>query len=131
MAITRPKEYKNFVPPDTGKAYQISGNADGTSKITDVTQYLSEGDTWTAADANMIWDELENVITGEEKGVAGGVASLGADGLVLESQLPEIGAVKSVNGQTGEVVTVQVGTTELTDKVSPLADKVIYCLIEG
>ena len=40
------------------------------------------------------------------------------------------GAVESVNGQTGEVVTIQVGTTELTDKVSPLADKVIYCLIE-
>lgn len=66
-----------------------------------------------------------------QKGAAGGVASLGSDGKVPESQLPEISVVKSVNGQTGEVVTVQVGTTELTDKVSPLADKVIYCLIEG
>lgn len=65
MAVNRPKIYKNFVPPDTGKVYQISGNADGTSRITDVTPYISEGDNWTAADANMIWDELEKSASDE------------------------------------------------------------------
>lgn len=43
-------------------------------------------------------------IPASEKGAKGGVASLGSDGKVPAAQLPEIGAVKSVNGQTGEVV---------------------------
>ena len=59
MAINRPKTYQNFVPPDTGKAYQISANADGTSQITDVTEYVTEGDNWSATDANKVWDQFE------------------------------------------------------------------------
>lgn len=127
MAITRPKTYKNFVPPDTGKAYQITGNPNGTSKITDVTEYISEGDNWTAADANMIWDGIEEAIREIEeidcipnsaKGAAGGVASLGTDGKVPESQLPELGSTNLY------------GTEEYVDKVTPLADGVAYFMYE-
>lgn len=123
MAITRPKEYKNFVPPDTGKAYRISGNADGTSKITDVTQYLFEGDTWTAADANMIWDELENVITDDEKGVAGGVASLNANGKLV--QMPTAADV-------GAAPTTMFGTSEKTEgSASSYPEGTLYFVVEG
>lgn len=58
---TRPKTYRNFVPPAEGKAYQISANPDGSSKISDVTQYLEVGDNWSAADANQIWEALEDI----------------------------------------------------------------------
>jgi hypothetical protein len=47
---------------------------------------------------------MVGAIPASEKGKAGGVASLGSDGKVPAAQLPEIGAVKSVNGQTGAVV---------------------------
>ena len=60
---TRPKVYQNYIPPDTGKAYQIAANPDGTSKITDVTAYLQEGDKWSAGDANALWDALEDAGT--------------------------------------------------------------------
>ena len=53
-----------------------------------------------------------------EKGVAGGIASLGNDGKVPESQLPEIGAANLY------------GTEELTAGTSPLADGVIYAMYE-
>lgn len=62
----------------------------------------------------------------EEKGVAGGIATLGEDGLVPTSQLPEMGAVKSVNGQTGEIELYTYGTEMLVTGESPLADGIIY-----
>jgi hypothetical protein len=51
------------------------------------------------------------------KGVANGVAELGADGLVPEDQLPDP-AVSSVNGETGTVVldSADVGAIPLTQK---------------
>ena len=55
------KTYKDFIPPDTGKVYSITANPDGTSKISDVTKYLQEGDTWGAADANALWDAVEDM----------------------------------------------------------------------
>ena len=55
------KTYKDFIPPDTGKVYSITANPDGTSKISDVTKYLQKGDTWGAADANALWDAVEDV----------------------------------------------------------------------
>lgn len=56
--ITRPKTYENYVPPASGKAYQITASPDGTSKITDVTQYLQTGDPWGAGDANAVWNAI-------------------------------------------------------------------------
>lgn len=45
-------DYQNFVPPEGGRRYQITQEPDGTSKITDVTQYEQEGDTFGAEDMN-------------------------------------------------------------------------------
>ncbi len=55
----RPKVYKNFVAPESGKVYQITAQTSGTSKIEDVTAYLEQGDTWSAGDANHLWDAVE------------------------------------------------------------------------
>lgn len=46
------KVYKDFIPPESGRVYSITAVGDGTSRIEDVTQYVQEGDTWGAADAN-------------------------------------------------------------------------------
>lgn len=46
------KVYKDFIPPASGRVYSITAVGDGTSRIEDVTQYIQEGDTWGAGDAN-------------------------------------------------------------------------------
>ena len=45
-------DYKNFIPPEDGRKYQILANVDGSSQINDITQYVQAGDTFGAADIN-------------------------------------------------------------------------------
>lgn len=65
-----------------------------------------------------------------EKGAPNGVATLGEDGLVPENQLPEIGAVKSVNGFTGEIQLYTYGTEDITAGTSPLPTGTLYFVYE-
>ena len=44
------KEYKDALPPDTGREYQIKDNENGTKNITDVTSYAVEGSKFGAFD---------------------------------------------------------------------------------
>ena len=46
------KTFVDQVPPETGRKYSIAANPDGTSSITDVTQYIQQGTAWGASDAN-------------------------------------------------------------------------------
>ena len=45
-------DYKNFVPPLSGRKFKITDNGDGTVSIEDVTEYAQVGDIWGAGDAN-------------------------------------------------------------------------------
>ena len=45
-------DYKDFVAPDSGRKYNISANADGSSNIKDVTQYEQQGNQFGAEDIN-------------------------------------------------------------------------------
>ncbi len=56
------KVYTDQIPPETGRKYRISGNADGTSSITDVTEYLQEGTPWGAADANEVYSAAQTAV---------------------------------------------------------------------
>ena len=111
--VTRPKVYQSYVPPAEGRRYRITENSDGTVSISDVTEYLIDGDPWTAADGNNIWDQLES--NEAEKGAPNGLATLGPDGKVPETQLPEIGVITS-------------GTEIYIDKQTPLESGVLYCM---
>lgn len=44
------KIYQDALPPETGRAYQIIDNEDGTKKIEDVTKYEQEGSTFGSSD---------------------------------------------------------------------------------
>ena len=44
------KIYQDALPPETGRAYQITDNEDGTKKIEDVTKYEQAGSTFGSAD---------------------------------------------------------------------------------
>lgn len=46
------KSYKDWIPPEDGKTYQLESTPDGKTKIKDVTSYQQEGDSWGAGDAN-------------------------------------------------------------------------------
>lgn len=46
------KQYKDSIPPSTGRSYLITTNQDGTSKIEDVTEYVQEGTPFGTADVN-------------------------------------------------------------------------------
>lgn len=46
------KTFYDQIPPPEGRKYSITANPDGTSSITDVTQYIQEGTPWSAVDAN-------------------------------------------------------------------------------
>lgn len=45
-------DYKNYIPPESGIEYQLETTPDGKTIITDVTEYLQEGDQWTAGIIN-------------------------------------------------------------------------------
>jgi len=92
--MPRPKTYRNYVPPDEGKSYSISSNPNGTSKITDVTKYLQQGDDWTANDANAVWDELEGKLS---SGGTAAAASKLATARTIQTNLGS-GSAASFNG---------------------------------
>ena len=52
MATTLKTDYKDFIPPETGKKYKITTDSLGFSTIEDVTDYTQTGDTFGASDIN-------------------------------------------------------------------------------
>lgn len=58
------KIYKDFIPPTSGKKYLLTANADGTTDITDVTNYLQIGDSFGALQANGMLQKTGGEMTG-------------------------------------------------------------------
>lgn len=66
MAIK--SDYKNYVPPVTGRKFQMTQNSDGTVSLEDVTPYAQVGDIWGAGDANTFAGGINN-LDGRTNGV--------------------------------------------------------------
>lgn len=85
MAATLKTDYKDFIPPETGKKYKITTDSLGFSTIEDVTDYTQTGDTFGASDINTTnstineLKEMHQTITANErfKSVAVQVARIG------------------------------------------------------
>lgn len=56
-------DYKDFIPPDTGRRWKITQQDDGSVIIEDITEYQQEGDTLGANDMNSIGTEVNSHIS--------------------------------------------------------------------
>lgn len=126
-----------FVQKETGKGLSthdltterknkvdaIPANPKYTDTIPDLSPYLtktSAGETYaTKSEMNSIdvTAQLKNYQKVESKGIAGGYASLGADGKVPINQLPDDkDTVTSINGKTGVITKADIVALGIPDK---------------
>ena len=61
MAANLKTDYKDFIPPESGKRYIITTDSQGYSTIQDATEYTQEGDTFGASDINTTNDTINNL----------------------------------------------------------------------
>lgn len=52
------REFKDQIPPEGGRKYRITENPDGTSGISDVTEYQQEGTPFGAKEAMELYDGI-------------------------------------------------------------------------
>lgn len=55
--------YKDFIPPESGRRWRITPQDDGSAIIEDITEYQQEGDTFGANDMNSIGTEVNSHIS--------------------------------------------------------------------
>ena len=67
MATNLKTDYKDYIPPESGKRYIITTNSQGYSTIQDATEYTQEGDTFGANDINTTNNTINN-LTAEDVG---------------------------------------------------------------
>ena len=63
MAANLKTDYKDYIPPEGGKRYIITTDAQGYSTIQDATEYTQEGDAFGAGDINAT-NTAVNSVTG-------------------------------------------------------------------
>lgn len=56
------KTFYDQIPPADGRKYSIQANPDGTSSITDITDYQQQGTPWSAEDANHVYELSEGAM---------------------------------------------------------------------
>ena len=61
MATNLKTDYKDYIPPESGKRYIITTNSQGYSTIQDATEYTQEGDTFGANDINTTNNTINNL----------------------------------------------------------------------
>lgn len=89
-------DYKDYIPPESGKKYNITTDSLGFSTIKDVTEYSQVGDTFGANDINATNSEVNNIMS--QKAQPNGFATLDASGKL--TQMPtasDVGAVASAD----------------------------------
>lgn len=64
MATSLKTDYKDFIPPESGKKYIITTDASGFSTIQDATEYTQEGDTFGASDINNTNQAVNDLVQG-------------------------------------------------------------------
>ena len=98
------KTYKDYVAPASGRRYKITANEDGSSSITDVTVYSQQGDQWGAADANALWEAMDEgavqIYTHQKSGTIHKLTGSGPNGRVKLTANVAAGDTVQVNGKT-------------------------------
>ena len=61
MATNLKTDYKDYIPPESGKRYIITTDFQGYSTIQDATEYTQEGDTFGANDINTTNNTINNL----------------------------------------------------------------------
>ena len=61
MATNLKTDYKDYIPPESGKRYIITTDSQGYSTIQDATEYTQEGDTFGANDINTTNNTITNL----------------------------------------------------------------------
>ena len=113
------KTYKDYVAPASGRRYKITANEDGSSSITDVTVYSQQGDQWGAADANALWEAMDEgavqIYTHTKAGTIHKLTGSGPNGRVKLTANVAAGDTVQVNGKT---VPAYVGAETFADALA-------------
>ena len=113
------KTYKDYVAPASGRRYKITANEDGSSSITDVTVYSQQGDQWGAADANALWEAMDEgavqIYTHQKSGTVHKLTGSGPNGRVKLTANVAAGDTVQVNGKT---VPAYVGAETFADALA-------------
>ena len=113
------KTYKDYVAPASGRRYKITANEDGSSSITDVTVYSQQGDQWGAADANALWEAMDEgavqIYTHQKSGTIHKLTGSGPNGRVKLTANVAAGDTVQVNGKT---VPAYVGAETFADALA-------------
>ena len=76
MATNLKTDYKDYIPPESGKRYIITTNSQGYSTIQDATEYTQEGDTFGAGDINATNNAVNNLTAADVGAVSQAVYQL-------------------------------------------------------
>ena len=76
MATNLKTDYKDYIPPESGKRYIITTNSQGYSTIQDATEYTQEGDTFGAGDINATNNAVNNLTAADIGAVSQAVYEL-------------------------------------------------------
>lgn len=96
------RTFVDAIVPDGGRKYSLTANADGTTSIEDVTEYLQAGDKWGAAEANEIFAAAEAAeATAAEAKTTAEAAQTTADGKVSKSGDTMTGVLEFPNVYNG------------------------------
>lgn len=91
------KVFQDQIPPAGGRKYQISANSDGSSNITDITQYQQDGTPLTAEFLNGLQDGTYPVGKADKLATARMIGSASFDGSG-DITLSKIGAATAAQG---------------------------------
>ena len=69
-------DYKDYIPPESGKRYIITTDSQGYSTIQDATEYTQEGDTFGANDINTTNNTINNLTAADVGAVSQAVYEL-------------------------------------------------------
>lgn len=78
-------DYKDAIPPSTGRVYRPTYNADGTMTLEDVTAYEQDGDAFGAADINATNGVANAAVSKVTTGVTGNLVAFAASGEQADS----------------------------------------------
>lgn len=105
------KEYKDYIPPESGKEYALTATSTGRTKIEDVTQYAQEGASWGAAD---ILSGCEMEFTHSKSGSVHNLTNPNANAVRGRAKMTADVAEGDTWTVNGKPVTAYMGTEDAT-----------------
>lgn len=124
MATNLKTDYKDYIPPESGKRYIITTDSQGYSTIQDATEYTQEGDTFGANDINATNGAINNLTAADIGAVP---TSRTVNGKALSSNITlaasDVGALPIAGGTMTGVLNLkanQYGGTGPSDELYAL-----------